>query len=267
VGDNLKADAQVAFSGQGFENLRAILAQPSDTNTVEALGKLLLTATPVDGGIQIDSFQWEVMADLLAHISTLEPGSPLAQRSVTVFDQLLARAWAVRDQVAKADYWGRTLDAIVDYGTAQLLTDSFWKVNSQGDVYTTITHSNNLRSATRTDGQFCRTVLEAVGDNSTLSRLKAMRTQPPWSQDAMKLEELDKTISIIELQFKYPELKRISRENRLDVASELQMWKRSSAELFDRLANGSSSNAQVHSVFTAISKRLKNQSTDSKPNK
>ena len=297
VEENLKADVLAAFPGQRYRRLRTAFNEPWSTNTVEMLGQLLLNpnadlwstthpaTTPgqlslnpdtrpqlVTNTIEIGELSssphyesWERVADLLAYLSTTKAGTPIAQRSAAIFEQLLVRAWQMQKENSKIGItdWNGTLVAIRKYGNADLLTESFWKVNQQGDVTVRITNDFGGGYSVRMqrEGQFCWEVIEAVGDSAALERLKAMRTEPPWYPS--KLEGLDQTIAVVQMQVEYPELKRVpDRDMRMSIGRKLQALQGSPTEKIeriDKLAKEIKGSDYARFALTSLSKRLKKE--------
>lgn len=209
VEDKLRTDVLgVFFDEQRLEQLRKILNGPWDKSAVERLENILLSGVPENGQLRINYFQWEAIANMLAYVAKGRAGDPVAGDIEKIFDRLFGRAMALDPQLGKpySWVWGSTADAVGKYGTAQLLTNNFWKG---------IEHE-----------RWAYRPLESLGNGTVLRRLKDIRERHPWPKDSRMPMHVDKTISIIEIQLQYPELRQVKdRVYRRSLGRRLQRMK------------------------------------------
>lgn len=238
VEDRLRKEILAAFSDERLEKLKNILNAPWDERGVESLGDMLFSGTPVDGEMRIDDLQWRAIVNMLSYVVKTKSGSLLARRTTDLFDQLLSHALMIRGKVPKGNYWGYTLEAIADYGTPELLTDSFWSAVEQGI--------------------WEPSVLESVGNKKVVDKLRAVQTKASWPHDSRMHEYISDTIFIIEMQLQYPELKQIkNRAGRVHLGRKLKGMKEKRLDKIDKLIQASD-DGEVRQALTAISQRLKN---------
>ncbi len=237
IEDRLRAEILGAFPDDQFQILRDVLNRPWDVPAVKYLGNLILTNAPADGEVRISGVKWTAIANMLAYIGKNRPQPDVTQEVKRVFDELFLRA-IVLDKKGrlKENFWGNTTAAVARYGTAELLSESFWK---------------GVREGLPAAG-----ALESVGNTEVLNHLRGLLGSNQWPENSRTKEHIQETISIMEMQFEYPELKSIKdRTARLHIGRMLQGMKDGKAEQIEKLAE-QTDNEEVRQVLARISTRL-----------
>lgn len=229
VEDQLRQKILAGFKKESqLTELRRILNAPWDRAGVEQLGKIVLDSAPVDGKVEINDAQWPAIANMIAYVGTTRAGTPAAAAAREVFDRIMERAIITdRRKVKKADFWGCTADAIAKYGSAELLTESFWK---------------GMES-----GLSAEYVIEAVGDEGAHKRFKNM-------QEKMRPV-------LLETQIAYPELLKIGNSfKRFEIGKRIQEIKGDKAEGIKKMAeeanweHGDYLGVVIYSIYSRMKK-------------
>jgi len=232
--------------------LRKILNGPWDRAAVENLGSFVLDNPPRQGQGTFWKHELNPIANLIAYVGKEYAEKPAGAAAKEVLDKFIERALLTdRKTTAFSNFWLGTTDAIAQYGTADLLPESFWKGIEQGE--------------------WAPRVLEAVGDEKVLKRLKSIRDQKKkeWPISPVISKSIDDTVFFIEAQLEYPELKQLSNRSnwRFEMAKMLQRVKKENrAEAIEKLA-GAEKNTDWRRVLAAIAARLKKEEAASHQNK
>lgn len=196
-----------------LDELRRVLNNPWNESAVEYLAGILLRD---EHAYVIRWPQWQAISSLLAHVAIIHADSPLAAKTEEAFDKLFDRAFAV-DKTAKAALWNVLLTAVGEYGSSELLTDSFWQAFEQGA-------GGGLMPA-------------HLGTPGLVDRLKQMRLRVVWSS-ALHKRNLDETVYMMEMLVRYPELKSIICHKRMLFAKRIQSIERAAARHVDKAGHG-----------------------------
>jgi hypothetical protein len=249
VEDKLRREVLGAFfDEQRLGKLRAVLNSPWEKSRVDFFATTLLEGVPLEGKKHIDVFQWGAIANLLAHVATAQRGQPLALHTREVFDKLIRRAshfWFHGGGGIKANWWGRTTDAIKDYGNAELLTDGFWEAIEQG--------------------AWAPGLLENVGDGEALQRLKEIAAKDSWPEGPTGIllkEFVNETAELMEMQFQYPELRIIKTGDvRQHIAERLRRMKPVKIEYLEEWAR-ITENEEVAEALSKLAARLQKEANE-----
>jgi hypothetical protein len=241
VEDKLRTEVLGAFSADDdrLGKLREVLNGPWNGSAVEYWEDLVLTNSPVEGKATITAYQWIAIANMLAYEAKTETQRPVVEHVQKTFDRLFERAVAIRQRPVFVDnFWGYTADAVARYGTAKLLTESYWQGLEKG--------------------LWAPRVLESVGDADVLKRLKDMWVRNQWPVRSPLRDSAAEAISLVEMQLSYPELKQIK-----NTTTRYYLGKRLPATNGLQQIEGmiqKTDNAETRQVLEKISERLKKQS-------
>jgi hypothetical protein len=247
VEDKLRREVLAAFfDEERLAKLRPVLDSPWDKASLEYFAGLLLEGVPEEGEVEIDSHQWRAVVNLLAHVAASRQGEPLAADIRDVFDRLMRRAEYLRVHgTIKSNWWGRTTDAIRDYGNAELLTEGFWEAIEGGD--------------------WAPRVLEDVGDEEALRRVKEIRAENPRPEDIAGKHmdrRLREVILVLEMQMEYPELRMIKMCHiRRNIAERLRRMKAVKIEYLEEWARVTE-NEEVAEALSKLAARLKKEANE-----
>ena len=237
--DRIRTEILGAFSAddQRLGKLQDVLNGPWDRDAVEYLGNLILTNAPSDQEATITCHQWKAITDMLVHLAQSAAQRPLADQARQELDKAFARAAPFfYTKAFGGNVFQGTAMSVAEYGSADLLTESFWKGLEQG--------------------LWAPRVLESVGDTAVLNRLRDMWTRNVWPAGAPFRELARRTIAVVELQLSYPELKGIrNRTTRLYLGQKLQSMKEPKTDAIAKLLN-ETKDGETRKVLEAISGRL-----------
>ena len=252
VEDRLHTNVLGAFTDrEQLTRIRNILNGPWDKEAVDNLASFVLDNTPLQGKVTIQEWHWRAVANMIAYVGKEYPETAAGTAAKEVLDKFIERAILIdRRRTVMACFWLVTTDAIARYGSARLLTESFWKGLEQG--------------------LWAPKVLESVADEGVLKRLASIRAQNPWPKvPAIKALASD-AMFVIEMQLEYPELKQMTNINmRFDLGKMLQRSKEATkitrAKVIEKYAEESDID-DCRRVLNAISARLKKEAGDSPQN-
>jgi len=241
--DALRKQVLASFDDARVGEVRRLVNAPWSGEVARSLGKALLQEADIEKWESIRESRWHAVANLLAHAARNSTDEAMVQGARTTFDELFTAAHRIAVETyrmrvpLKQNLWFAVADAARVYGSSDLLTDSFW-------------HGIE-------DGLWAPRVLETLGDEQVLGKLRQIRERNLWREESVQTRLLNRAIKLIELQLEYPEIRAVqNEETRLYLGRRLEAIKVDRVRRIEAFAKGRD-DAKISQIIMAIAERLK----------